>query len=397
MGDFQQQTLTVLGSTGSIGTQTLDLVTRHPDRFRLYALTAHSKVEILAGQCRRLRPAYAVVGTAEYAAELKTLLGPHIPTKILYGKTALEEVSAASEVTTVVAGIVGAAGLPPILAAARTGKRIVIANKEPLIMTGPLLLAEAAKSGAILLPTDSEHNAIFQCLPRDYDRNPDAYGVKKIILTASGGPFRSWSAERIASATPDQACAHPVWAMGRKISVDSATLMNKALEVIEAHHLFGLPPERIDVVIHPQSIIHSMVAYADGSVLAQMGTPDMRTPIANALAWPERIEAGVAPLDFVSKGTLTFEAPDTTRFPALKLGYEALRAGGTAPAILSAANEVAVEQFLAGRCSFGDILRSVSDVLDQSTIRAADTLESVLHADAEARQRTAGLLKAQAA
>lgn len=393
MGGSQQQTLTVLGSTGSIGTQTLDLVTRHPDRFKLHALTAHSKIEVLAGQCRRLRPQFAVVGNADFAAELKLLLGTHTPTKILHGKSALEEVSAAAEVTTVVAGIVGAAGLQPILAAARSGKRILIANKEPLIMTGPLLLAEAARSGAVLIPTDSEHNAIFQCLPRDYARDPAAHGVSKIILTASGGPFRSWTPAQMAKATPDQACAHPTWTMGRKISVDSATLMNKALEVIEAHYLFGLPPEQIDVVIHPQSIIHSMVAFADGSTLAQMGTPDMRTPIANALAWPERISAGVPVLDLVAKGTLTFEAPDRKRFPALQLGYDALKAGGTAPAILSAANEVAIEHFLAKRCHFDDITRIVSEVLAKSSIQPADRLETVLAADGEARRRAADMLK----
>lgn len=385
------QNLTVLGATGSIGSQTLDLVARHPDRFAVHALTGHRKVEILAGQCRRFRPKVAVVADSETARELKSLLGQSA-IDVRSGPQALEEVAAESSVTTVVAGIVGAAGLRPILAAAKAGKRIVLANKEPLVMTGALLLDLAKRHGAKLLPTDSEHNAIFQCLPE----NGDTSGVTRLILTASGGPFRQFTAEQMESVTPQQACAHPTWTMGRKISVDSATLMNKTLEVIEAHYLFGLPPERIEVLIHPQSIIHSLVEYKDGSQLAQLGSPDMRTPIANALAWPERIEAGVKKLDLAHTAQLTFEKPDHQRFPALRLGYDALKLGGTAPTILNAANEVAVEAFLNGELRFPDIANTVSDILDKIIPIPAQDLDEVLAADQKARDMAGEMIRALA-
>lgn len=383
------QTLTVLGSTGSIGTQTLDLVAHHPDKYEVFALTGHRKVEILAGQCRRFRPKVAVVADNDAARELKTLLG-HSATEIRSGQRALEEVAAEGSVSTVAAGIVGSAGLAPILAAAKAGKRILLANKEPLVMTGALLLEMARQHGARLLPTDSEHNAIFQCLPE----NGDTSGVTRIILTASGGPFRQFTSEQMARVTPQQACAHPTWSMGRKISTDSATLMNKTLEVIEAHYLFGIAPEHIEVLIHPQSIIHSLVEYKDGSQLAQLGTPDMRTPIASALAWPQRMEAGVKKLDLAAVSQLTFEKPDLRKFPALGLGYEALRLGGTAPAILNAANEVAVEAFLAGSLRFTDIASTAADVLHRLAATPAHDLASILAADMQAREMAAGFIKA---
>lgn len=384
-----QQLLTILGSTGSIGSQTLDLVAHHPDRFAVHALTGHRKVEVLAGQCRRFRPKVAVVADSEAARELKALLG-QTSVEIRSGPKALEEVASEASVATVVAGIVGAAGLRPILAAAKAGKRILLANKEPLVMAGALLIDLVKKHGAKLLPTDSEHNAIFQCLPPDGDTS----GVTRLILTASGGPFRAFSTEQMAKVTPDQACAHPTWAMGRKISVDSATLMNKTLEVIEAHYLFGIPPERIDVLQHPQSIIHSLVEFRDGSQLAQLGTPDMRTPIANALAWPERIDAGVRRLDLATIGQLTFEKPDTAKFPALRLGYDALKLGGTAPAILNAANEVAVEAFLAGGLRFTAIATTAAEVLHRLAATQADDLATIMAADQHAREMATDMIKA---
>jgi len=383
------QTLTILGATGSIGSQTLDLVARHPDRFSIFALTGHRKVEILAGQCRRFRPQIAVVADDAAARELKALLG-NTTTQVLAGPKALEEVAREPSVTTVVAGIVGAAGLRPILAAAKMGKRILLANKEPLVMTGALLLDLATLNGAKLLPTDSEHNAIFQCLPASGDTS----GVTRLFLTASGGPFRLFSNEQMAKVTPQQACAHPTWSMGRKISVDSATLMNKTLEVIEAHYLFGMPPERIDVLIHPQSIVHSLVEYKDGSQIAQLGAPDMRTPIANCLAWPERIDAGVKRLDLAAISQLTFERPDHKRFPAIGFGYQALRMGGTAPTILNAANEVAVEAFLNNNLSFTSIADTVMRVLDKIPVTLASDLEAILHADAKAREIAADFIQA---
>jgi 1-deoxy-D-xylulose-5-phosphate reductoisomerase len=372
--------LTVLGATGSIGVSTLDVVARHPDRFEVVALTGHSRLEVLEAQCRRFNPAYAVVATAEDAGKLKAQLnGLH--TEVLHGPDALAQVASLPEVDAVMAAIVGAAGLQPVLAAAKCGKRVLLANKEALVMAGAVFMAEVRKAGAVLLPIDSEHNAVFQSLPHGYDGKAQSAGVRRILLTASGGPFRNASPEMLAGVTPEQAVAHPNWAMGRKISVDSATLMNKGLEVIEAHWLFNLPAEQIDVVIHPQSVIHSLVDYNDGSMLAQLGNPDMRTPIAHALAWPERIDSGVASLDLVAVSQLNFEQPDRERFPCLELAYRALRAEGNAAAVLNAANEVAVAAFLERQLPFMAISRVIADALDAVPYAALPDLAAVLEAD----------------
>ncbi len=380
------QSITILGATGSIGLSTLDVVARHPERYRVYALTAHSKVNELAELCLRYQPAVAVIGTAEAAGRLAALLKPHgLRTEVAHGERALCDVSSAPECTTVMAAIVGAAGLAPTLAAARAGKKVLLANKEALVMSGQIFMDAVADSGATLLPIDSEHNAIFQCLPLGYGRMPDAHGIRKILLTASGGPFLDRELSTLDAVTPEQAVAHPNWSMGRKISVDSATMMNKGLEVIEAHWLFGAPAGQIEVVIHPQSVIHSMVSYADGSVLAQLGNPDMRTPIAHALAYPERIDSGVEPLDFARIAQLEFRPPDYQRFPCLKLAFDALQAGGTAPAVLNAANEVAVEAFLDRRIGFRKIPELIAQVLDRLPALAADGLERLLEQDAAAR------------
>jgi 1-deoxy-D-xylulose-5-phosphate reductoisomerase len=380
------QSITILGATGSIGVSTLDVIARHPDRYTVHALSAHSRVEELAGQCRQFRPKVAVVGTAAAADQLATLLREAgIDTQVAWGEAALCEIAAAPEVHAVMAAIVGAAGLAPTLAAARAGKKVLLANKEALVMSGQLFMDAVAASGATLLPIDSEHNAIFQCLPANYRRVPQAAGVTKILLTASGGPFLKRAVETLDAVTPDEACKHPKWVMGRKISVDSATMMNKGLEVIEAHWLFGAPAAQIEVVIHPQSVIHSMVSYADGSVLAELGNPDMRTPIANALAYPERIASGVAQLDLTQVGTLQFEKPDFNRFPCLALAYDALEAGGTAPALLNAANEVAVQAFLDGRIGFRQIDRVIAAVMDELPHGPASSVEAVMAQDAVAR------------
>jgi len=380
------QKITILGATGSIGVSTLDVLARHPERYSVFALTAHSKVEELAAQCEQFRPARAVVGSAEAAARLSTLLrAKGVRTEVDYGAAALCSVAADPQVDTVMAAIVGAAGLAPSLAAARAGKKVLLANKEALVMSGQLFIDAAHENGAVLLPIDSEHNAIFQCLPHAYGRAPDAAGVAKILLTASGGPFLTRAVDTLDAVTPEQACKHPNWVMGRKISVDSATMMNKGLEVIEAHWLFGTPAERIEVVIHPQSVIHSMVSYVDGSVLAQLGNPDMRTPIAHALAYPERIASGVAQLDLTRIGTLQFERPDFKRFPCLALAFEALRAGGTAPALLNAANEVAVQAFLDLKIGFRQIDRVVRHVIEEVAHGAASSIEAVMAQDALAR------------
>ena len=377
--------LTVLGATGSIGVSTLDVVARHPDRYEIVALTGHSRVEALAEQCRKFRPRVAVVGGPDEATRLARLLGGSVRTEVLHGSQALIDVSVMPEVDTVMAAIVGAAGLPSALAAARTGKRILLANKESLVMAGAVFMTEVRRSGAVLLPIDSEHNAVFQSLPAGPPGNVFGRGVRRILLTASGGPFRASSLEQLRAVTPAQAVAHPNWSMGRKISVDSATMMNKGLEVIEAHWLFDAPAERIEVVVHPQSVIHSLVDYVDGSVLAQLGNPDMRTPIAHALAWPERIDSGVPPLDLFRVAQLTFEKPDPHRFPCLELAYGALRAGGDAPAVLNAANEVAVSAFLEGRLPFLGISELIAETLDAIPCGAARDLESVLDADRRAR------------
>jgi len=377
------QSITILGATGSIGVSTLDVLARHPDKYRVHALTAHSRVTELAAQCRAFKPARAVVATAEGAAHLARLL-EGLEIDISHGEQALCDVAA--EADTVMAAIVGAAGLAPTLAAARAGRKILLANKEALVMSGQLFMDAVREHKAILLPIDSEHNAIFQSLPMAYDRAPGRNGVAKILLTASGGPFRQRDVATLEHVTPDEACKHPTWSMGRKISVDSATMMNKGLEVIEAHWLFGAPADLIEVVIHPQSVIHSMVSYCDGSVLAQLGNPDMRTPIAHALAYPDRIDSGVAQLDITQIGTLQFEKPDFDRFPCLALAFEALRAGGTAPALLNAANEVAVQAFLDQRIGFRDIDRIIARVMHENEHGAASSIDAVMAQDALARR-----------
>ncbi len=389
------QSITILGSTGSIGVSTLDVVARHPDRYRIHALTGHTRVEVLAEQCVKFRPELAVVGSAAAAEHLSALLRPHAPgIEVAYGEAALCEAASGAGCTTVMAAIVGAAGLKPTLAAAQAGKKVLLANKEALVISGPIFMEAIAASGAILLPIDSEHNAIFQCLPLGYQRVPQDHGIRKILLTASGGPFLDRELSTLAEVTPEQAVAHPNWSMGRKISVDSATMMNKGLEVIEAHWLFGVPPEQIEVVIHPQSVIHSMVAYADGSVLAQLGNPDMRTPIAHALAYPERIDSGVDAIDLARIAQLDFRQPDFDRFPCLKLAFDALRAGGSAATVLNAANEVAVEAFLERRIGFRRIPELIADVLDSLPSVAIDGLDGLLEQDRAARERAHAMMNA---
>jgi 1-deoxy-D-xylulose-5-phosphate reductoisomerase len=383
---FNVRNVTVLGATGSIGLSTLDVIARHPDRFRAFALSAATKVGELAALCERFAPRFAVMTDHDAAAQLREALKLRSPsTRVLAGPDALELVAAHSEVDVVMAAIVGAAGLKSSLAAAHAGKRVLLANKEALVMAGRLFMNAIANSGATLLPIDSEHNAIFQSLPRNYANGLAAVGVEKIVLTASGGPFRTRPIHSLADVTPDEACAHPNWVMGRKISVDSATMMNKGLEVIEAHWLFDAEPEAIDVVIHPQSVVHSMVTYRDGSVIAQLGNPDMRTPIAFGLGFPDRIAAGVGALDLAKVGRLDFETLDLARFPCVGLAYEAMQRGGTAPTVLNAANEVAVEAFLANRLRFIDIPQLIEDVLSQISANDATTLDGVLAADQLAR------------
>lgn len=378
--------VTVLGATGSIGVNTLDVIARHPARYRVVALSAHTQTARLLAQCVQFQPRYAVVADAAQATLLRRgLAEAKLTTEVLIGAEGLAAIASATEADIVMAAIVGAAGLLPTLAAIRAGKRVLLANKEPLVMAGELCLHEARRSGARLLPIDSEHNAIFQCLPANYGDGLAAVGVRKILLTCSGGPFRTLPAAALARVTPDEACAHPNWRMGRKISVDSATLMNKGLEVIEACRLFAAAPAQVEVVIHPQSIVHSLVAYEDGSVLAQMGNPDMRTPIAHALAWPERIESGVRQLDLFGIARLDFSAPDVTRFPCLHLAGMAARRGGTAPAILNASNEVAVNAFLEHRIRFTDICRIIEHTLDQVSSNEDIGLASALEADSKAR------------
>lgn len=380
------QRITILGATGSIGESTLDVVGRHPDRFSVFALTARRSHARLLEQCLVYEPAYAVLAERDAAATLRASLAERgSRTEVLDGPHAAAEVAAASETDLVMAAIVGAAGLEPTLAAARAGKTILLANKEAIVMAGQVFLGAVRDGGATVLPIDSEHNAVFQCLPAGGRRD----GVRRIVLTASGGPFRSFDVARMAAVTPEQAVAHPNWSMGRKISVDSATMMNKALEVIEAHWLFGATPAEIEVLVHPQSVVHSMVEYCDGSVLAQLGQPDMRTPIAYGLGFPARIDAGVEFLDLLKTGRLEFEAPDPQRFPCLPLAWAALAAGGTASAVLNAANEVAVEAFLERRLRFGDIARVIERVLAQPLPGDARSVEGVLEADAAARRAAA--------
>jgi 1-deoxy-D-xylulose-5-phosphate reductoisomerase len=380
------QNITILGATGSIGRSTLDVVARHPDRFRVFALTAQTNAAELLAACRAHRPRFAVIGDEHGAAGItKALRQGGIDTEVLAGPRALETVASHPETDTVMAAIVGAAGLASSVAAARAGKKVLLANKEALVMAGPVFMRAVGEGGATLLPIDSEHNAVFQCLPGRFGEGLPECGVRRVILTGSGGPFRTRPLAELARVTPDEACAHPIWSMGRKISVDSATMMNKALEIIEAHWLFGAPPEAIDVLVHPQSVVHSMVEYADGSVLAQLGNPDMRTPIAHALAYPERIGAGVAALDLARIGSLTFEPPDFERFRALRLAYDVLREGGTAPAVFNAANEVAVAAFLAGGLAFPAITDIIEAALERVPAAPVTTLDDVLAADACAR------------
>lgn len=383
-----QQVLTILGSTGSIGESTLDVVSRHPEKFRVFALAGHRQVDKLAAQCKQFRPEYAVVGDAGHAAELeKKLKQEGIDTQVLYGAQALIDVASADEVSGVMCAIVGAAGLPSALAAARKGKTIYLANKETLVVSGALFMETARQNGATVLPIDSEHNAIFQVLPRDYTGRLNEHGINSIILTASGGPFLNTDLSTFDSITPEQAVKHPNWSMGRKISVDSASMMNKGLELIEAHWLFNCPPEKLEVVIHPQSVIHSMVRYRDGSVLAQLGNPDMRTPIAYCLGLPERIDSGVGELDFGTLSALTFQKPDFDRFPCLKLAYQAMNAGGAAPCVLNAANEVAVAAFLDKRIKFTDIAQVVAHCLAQDFSDGRHDIESLLAQDAQTRRQ----------
>lgn len=391
-----QQVLTILGSTGSIGESTLDVVSRHPEKFRVFALAGHRQVDKLAAQCKQFRPEYAVVGDADHAAELeKKLKQEGIDTQVLYGAQALIDVASADEVSGVMCAIVGAAGLPSALAAAQKGKTIYLANKETLVVSGALFMETARQNGATVLPIDSEHNAIFQVLPRDYTGRLNEHGINSIILTASGGPFLNTDLSTFDSITPEQAVKHPNWSMGRKISVDSASMMNKGLELIEAHWLFNCPPEKLEVVIHPQSVIHSMVRYRDGSVLAQLGNPDMRTPIAYCLGLPERIDSGVGELDFGALSALTFQKPDFDRFPCLKLAYQAMNAGGAAPCVLNAANEVAVAAFLDKRIKFTDIAQVVAHCLAQDFSDGSHDIEGLLAQDAQTRRQAEAFIGKQ--
>lgn len=391
-----QQVLTILGSTGSIGESTLDVVSRHPEKFRVFALAGHRQVDKLAAQCKQFRPEYAVVGDACHAAELeKKLKQEGISTQVLYGSQALIDVASSDEVSGVMCAIVGAAGLPSALAAAQKGKTIYLANKETLVVSGALFMETTRQNGATVLPIDSEHNAIFQVLPRDYTGRLNEHGINSIILTASGGPFLNTDLSTFDSITPEQAVKHPNWSMGRKISVDSASMMNKGLELIEAHWLFNCPPEKLEVVIHPQSVIHSMVRYRDGSVLAQLGNPDMRTPIAYCLGLPERIDSGVGELDFGALSALTFQKPDFDRFPCLKLAYQAMNAGGAAPCVLNAANEVAVAAFLDKRIKFTDIAKVVAHCLAQDFSDGRHDIEGLLAQDAQTRRQAEAFIGKQ--
>lgn len=392
-GENRVKGICILGATGSIGVNTLDVAARHPDKYKIVALSANSQVDRLLEQCEKYRPEYAVLADNKAAAELaEKVKNKKLSTQVLSGNEGLETIASLPQVDYVMAAIVGAAGLKPTLAAARAGKRILLANKEALVMSGQIFMDEVKKNNAVLLPIDSEHNAIFQCLPEDYEKGLAESGITKILLTGSGGPFRTKAASELENVTPDQACAHPNWSMGRKISVDSATMMNKGLEIIEACWLFNTNPDNIQVVVHPQSVIHSMVQYSDGSVLAQLGQPDMRTPIAHALSWPERIESGVEKLDLFSIAQLEFEQPDYERFPCLRLAEESIRKGGTAPAILNAANEIAVASFLDNKLKFTDIAYIVEQTLVNLTSRPANSLIEILEDDLAARNEAEQLI-----
>lgn len=380
------QQITVLGATGSIGLSTLDVIARHPERYQVFALSGFTRLGELLALCVRHVPQFAVVPEGPAARGLQDdLRAAGLPTRVLVGEEGLCQVASAPEVDAVMAAIVGAAGLRPTLAAVEAGKKILLANKEALVMSGALFMQAVRKSGSVLLPIDSEHNAIFQCMPADFARGLSSVGVRRILLTASGGPFRQTPMAELADVSPEQACAHPNWSMGRKISVDSASMMNKGLELIEACWLFDAKPAQVEVVIHPQSVIHSLVDYVDGSVLAQLGNPDMRTPIANALAWPERIDSGVPPLDLFAIARLDFEAPDESRFPCLRLARQAAEAGDSAPAMLNAANEVAVAAFLDGRVRYLEIASIIEEVLNLEPVVALSDLDTVFTADAKAR------------
>lgn len=381
------QKITILGATGSIGASALDVISQHPQAYQVFALTAHRQLDKLVELCQRFCPRYAVVETEQDAEVLQQqLTGLGLDTELLFGEAGLCQVASASEVDAVVSAIVGAAGLVPTLAAVKAGKKVLLANKEALVMSGALFMQAVREHGAQLLPIDSEHNAIYQCLPCNYHEGLQQVGVRRLLLTASGGPFRETALADLAKVTPAQACAHPNWSMGQKISVDSATMMNKGLELIEACWLFDAKPQQVEIVVHPQSVIHSLVDYVDGSVLAQLGNPDMRTPIAHALAWPDRIESGVSPLDLYQLARMDFYEPDLERFACLKLARDAAEQGGTAPAILNAANEVAVEGFLAGQIGFLAIAHLIETVLQQLAVQSVTNLQTVLTADQQARE-----------
>jgi len=385
--------VTILGATGSIGESTLDVIAQHPDRYSVFALTGCRQLEKLARQSVQYNAQYAVVTDEPSAQRLIALIGDlHGTTEVIFGSDALSDVASSEQVDIVMAAIVGAAGLLPTLSAVKAGKKVLLANKESLVMAGSIFMQAVKQHQATLLPIDSEHNAIFQCLPRSYAEGDQA-SVKKLILSASGGPFRNWTKEQISRATPDQACAHPNWSMGSKISVDSASMMNKGLECIEAKWLFDTTIEKIDVLIHPQSIVHSLVQYVDGSVLAQLGNPDMRTPIAHGLAWPERITANVSDLDLTEIAQLSFEKPDIKKFPCLQLAYQAAQAGGNAPAVLNAANEIAVEAFLAGNIGFASIAQVVEQTLSSFDFSEPESLAAVQEADARARSVASSAIK----
>jgi len=389
--------ITIQGSTGSIGINTLDVIARHPDLYSVFALTARNQVDRLFDQCLQFKPGFAVIADDRLAKTLADkLAGAGLATMVLCGPDGLETISRHEDADIVVSAIVGSAGLQPTLAAVDAGKKVLIANKEPLVMCGDLILERARSSGAVILPIDSEHNAIYQCMPRDYRSGDMPRGIRRILLTGSGGPFRTYTKDKMKFVTPEQACNHPNWSMGPKISVDSATMMNKGLELIEACHLFGVSHTRIEIVVHPQSIVHSMVEYDDGSVLAQMGNPDMRTPIAHALAWPDRITSGAESLDFYNMKDFHFEKPDTEKFPCLKISREVAKVMGTAPTIMNAANEIAVDAFLLGKIGFGRISEVIDHVLSKITTGRADTMERVLEADTSAREVASTYLNSKA-
>ena len=384
--------VTILGSTGSIGESTLDVISRHPDAYRVFALSCNSNIEKLVKQCEKFKPDYAVVTSSESAILCSGLLSTkNIQTEVLFGIDGLNAVAVDDAVDIVMSAIVGAIGLEPTLCAVNSGKKVLLANKESLVMAGHLFMQAVNASDAILLPIDSEHNALFQCLPA-ITKEDSFSGVKKLLLSASGGPFRGKSLEQLEAVTPEQACVHPNWNMGKKISVDSATLMNKGLELIEASWLFSMPPEKIDIVVHPESVIHSLVQYVDGSVLAQLGNPDMRTPIAHALSWPDRMTSGVADLDLIELGRLNFESPDSVNFPCLRIALEAARVGLDAPAVLNAANEIAVQAFLDRRIGFTQISEVIEDTLDATIFNEPESLAAVKDSDTKARIHTQKLI-----